>query len=143
VAYVRDFEPLADALKRVLAATSVKEDEAKRDICHAVADKKIAVQVRVATSDLSFGGRTFNRGNVGVPPHLNPDDFDWLQSRPLKRFSIGPQLAEHYSWIGGWEPRVIDLIESRAGARAAGGGWANSRLAITAGNEAGFEQHVP
>ena len=50
MAYVRDFEPLADALKRVLAATSVKEDEAKRDICHAVADKKIAVQVRSKTA---------------------------------------------------------------------------------------------
>jgi hypothetical protein len=37
-------------MKRVLAATSVKEDEAKRDICHAVADKKIAVQVRSKTA---------------------------------------------------------------------------------------------
>ena len=111
MAYVRDFEPLADALKRVLAATSVKEDQAKRDICNAVADKKIAVRVRVAISDLSFGGRTFNRGNVGVPPHLNPDDFDWLQSRPLKLFSIGPEPGQHYSWISGWEHRVIDLIE--------------------------------
>jgi hypothetical protein len=111
VAYVPDFEPLAEALKRVLAASSVKEDEAKRDICHAVADKKIAVQVRVAASDRSVGGHTFKRGNVGVPRHLNPEDFDWLQSRPLKRFSIGPQPGEHYSWIGGWEHRVIDLIE--------------------------------
>src|ERR1700730_2477810 len=36
----------------------------------------------------------------------------------------------------------LATFASRAGARAAGGGWANSRLVITAGNEAGFEQHV-
>jgi hypothetical protein len=113
VAYVRDFEPLADALKRVLAATGVKEDEAKRDICHAVADKKIAVQVRVATSDLSFGGRTFNRGNVGVRSHLNPGDFDWLQSRPSKPFSIVPQPGEHYFWYA---------------SRARGGEWSAAQV---------------
>jgi hypothetical protein len=111
VAYVRDFEPLADALKRVLAATSVKEDEAKRDICHAIADKKIAVQVRVDTSDLSFGGRTYCRGNVAVPRHLNPDDFDWLQSRPLKPFSIVPLPGENYYWYASRQGRVIELIE--------------------------------
>jgi hypothetical protein len=111
VAYIPDFEPLADALKRVLAATNVKEEEAKHDICHAVADRKIAVRVRIAASDLSFRGRTFARGNVDVPRHLIPDDLDWVQSRPLQPWSIGPEPGQHYFWYGGWADRVIDLIE--------------------------------
>jgi hypothetical protein len=103
VAYNPDWEPLADALKRVMA-TGVSEDEAKTDLCRAVADRKIDVRVRIAASD-----RTFSDGNVGVPAHLEPRDFDWVQSRPLKPWSIGPKRGEHYEWD--WENRPLDLIE--------------------------------
>jgi hypothetical protein len=107
VAYTPDWEPLADALKRVMT-TGVAENEAKTDLCRAVADRKINVRVRIAASD-SMGGQFFSDGNVGVPRHLNPDDFDWTRSRPLRPWSIGPMLGQHYSWD--WEDRPIDLIE--------------------------------
>jgi len=110
VAYTPDWEALADALKRVMAAGH-DEDRAKTDLCRAVADRKIDVRVWIAASDHAMRGRTFSDGNVGVPPRLEPRDFDWVQSRPLKPWSIGPKLGEHYSWISGWENRPLDLVE--------------------------------
>ena len=110
LAYTPDWEPLVDALKRIIA-TGVPAEEAKSDLCRAMADKEIGVRVRIAASDDSEGGQVFSKRNVGVPLHLEPRDLDWVQSRPLKPWSIGPTPGEHYYWIGGWEKRPIDLIE--------------------------------
>jgi hypothetical protein len=110
VAYTPDWEPLADALKRVMA-TGVSEDEAKTDLCRAVADRKIDVRVSIAASDYGMRGRVFSDGNVRVPPHLRPGDLDWARSRPFGQWPIGPRRGEHYAWIGGWENRPLDLIE--------------------------------
>ena len=110
MAYTPDWEPLADALKRVMATGST-EDEAKTDLCRAMADRKIGVRVTIAANELGMRGQVFSRGNVEVPPHLGPGDLDWVQSRPLKRWSIGPMPGQHYLWIGGWEERRIDFIE--------------------------------
>jgi hypothetical protein len=110
VAYTPDWEPLAHALKRIMR-TGASEDEAKIDLCRAVADRKIDVRVRIAATDYAMRGRVFSGGNVRVPAHLDPRDFDWVQSRPLAQWSIGPKLGEHYYWISGWENRPLDLIE--------------------------------
>jgi hypothetical protein len=110
VAYTPDWEPLAAALQRV-RATGVSEDEAKTDLCRAVADRRIDVRVSIAATDHGMRGQVFSDGNVGVPPHLKPRDLDWVQSRPLAQWSIGPRPGQHYTWIGGWENRPLDLIE--------------------------------
>jgi hypothetical protein len=109
VAYTPDWEPLADALKRVMDA-GASEEEAKRDLCGAVADQTIRVRVRIAESD-DRRGQLFSDGNVGVPGQLRPSDLDWVQSRPFAKWSIGPRPGEHYSWIEGWKDRALDLIE--------------------------------
>ena len=87
VAYTHEWEKLADALKRVRAATGESEEQAKIDLCNAIAGRKINVRVRVVASGSCFSG-----GNVGVPPYLAPDDLDWQHSSPLppKRWQIGP-----------------------------------------------------
>jgi hypothetical protein len=109
VAYTPNWESLADALKRVMA-TGKNEDEAKTDLCHAVADRKIDVRVRIAANDYGMRGRFFSGRNVDVPPRLEPDSLDWLQSRPLEAWSIGPMPGQHYySWS--WTNYPIDLIE--------------------------------
>jgi hypothetical protein len=110
VAYTPVWEPLADALKRVMA-TGESEAEAKIDLCRAVADRKIDVQVRIAASEYGMRGQVCSGGNVDVPVHLHPRDFDWVQSRPLKPWPIGPKFGEHYWSISGWKNRLIDLIE--------------------------------
>lgn len=112
MAYTLDWEPLADALKRVMASGAT-EDELKTDLCRAVADRKIDVRVRIEKSDRARGGQVFSDGNVGVPAHLNPADFDWKQSRPMARWPIGPRDSERDKsfWMRGWEDWPLDLIE--------------------------------
>jgi hypothetical protein len=109
VAYPPVWEKLADALKRVIA-TDVSEDEAKLDLCNAVADRKINVRVKIAASDRDRPGQVFSDGNVGVPAHLKPDDLDWVQSRPFAQWWIGPKGPENYTWFSGGN-RPLDLIE--------------------------------
>jgi hypothetical protein len=90
--------------------TGASEEEAKRDLCRAVADRKIRVRVRIAASN-DRRGPLFSSGNVDVPGHLTLSDLDWVQSRPLKKWSIGPRPGEHYAWIEGWKDRPLDLIQ--------------------------------
>jgi len=101
VRYIPDWERLADALKRVME-TGTSEEEAKTDLCRAVADRKIHVRASIRSG-------VFSNGNVRVPPHLRPEDLDWTQSRPFGPWWIGPKLGQHY-W---WDPqkRSLDLIE--------------------------------
>jgi hypothetical protein len=110
MAYTPDWEPLADALKRVMA-TGGSEDEAKTDLCRAVADGKIDVRVTISATDFEMRGQVFSDGNVDVPPHLSPGDLDWVRSRPFGQWKIGPRLIQHYTWLGGRENRPLDLIE--------------------------------
>jgi len=111
VHYVPDWEPLANALKRVLS-TGSREPEAKANICNAVADRKIAVRVSVDKSESDVGGQTLYAPNVEVPPRLKPGDFDWGSSRPVAPWLIGPHsVVEHYLPTWNWKPRKIDLIE--------------------------------
>lgn len=111
MAYIPDWESLGDALKRLTAA-GASGGEAKGDLCRAMADRKIDVRVRIAaTANRGMGGRVFSDGNVGVPLHLSAGDLDWLGSRPLARWSIGPRLGEQYAWLGGWESQPLDLVE--------------------------------
>ena len=108
--YIPHWERLGDALKRVMA-TGASEEEAKIDLCRALADRKIDVRVRIAATNYGRRGQVFSDGNVRVPPHLRPGDLDWTQSRPFAQWTIGPRVGEHYFWIGGWENRPLDFIE--------------------------------
>ena len=105
MAYVPDWLPLAGALQRV-TSTGVGEEEAKTDLCRAVADRKIVVRVRIASTGKVCSGR-----NVGVPPHLSACDLDWVKSRPLAQWGIGPVGPENYTWLEGWTKQPLDLIE--------------------------------
>ena len=107
MAYIPDWEPLADALKRVMA-TGASEEEAKTDLCRAVADGKIRVRVTIATSHYKRGS-VFSGGNVVVPAHLAPRDLDWARSRPIAQWRIGPRPGEHYFWES--ENLPLDFIE--------------------------------
>jgi hypothetical protein len=103
VAYTPDWESIADALKRVIA-TGVGENEAKSYLCGAAADGKIDVRVTITGT-----GQVFSDGNVRVPPHLKPKDLDWVHSRPVAQWLVGPRPGQHYTW--NWSERPIALVE--------------------------------
>ena len=108
--YVPDWQPLAAALERVMA-TGATEDNAKLDICRAVADRKIDVRVRIAASEYNLGGRSFSDGNVGVPLRLNPQGFRLGSFTSTEPMVDRANAGEHYTWTSGWSERSLDLIE--------------------------------
>jgi hypothetical protein len=125
MSYTSDWENLADALRR-LVASGMSESEAKRDLCHAIADRKINIRGQLGPKNpmaIVAGGvrRTLERippqgamlsaDNIGVPSHLVPIDFDWERSRPSQPWPIGSKTYEHHSWSNRWSTRQIDLIE--------------------------------
>ncbi len=133
--YIPDWQTLSDVLKQVMAC-GVTEDEAKTDLCRAIADRKIDVRVRIGASDHGMRGQVFSKDNVDVPAHLGPDDLDWVQSHPLKPWPIGPVGPQNYTWLGGWSTRAIDLIElSTADTQSIFGSSAKSKPVAKASDE--------
>jgi hypothetical protein len=101
--YIPDWERLDAAIKRMMVC-GFNRDEAREDLCHAIADSK--VQVRVA---LSNPRRIFSGGNVRSPVHLKPADIDWNHSRPTAPWWCGPMPGQHQNWDGGKED--VKLVE--------------------------------
>jgi hypothetical protein len=109
-AYIRDWERLSDALKRVMA-TGIPEDEAKSAICNAIADQKIRVRIYFLVSPTTVEGLSrrqlsprevrYVRGHE-IPPRLKSDDFDWSQSRVRKPWPKVRSPAG--SFLGHWLP---------------------------------------
>lgn len=87
--YVPEWEILADALTRV-QATGLGAEQAKKSIVWAIADRKIEVRVHCANGWVLEGTR------IDVPKRLNPEDFDWPQSRPRELWRRRPTVADHY-----------------------------------------------
>jgi hypothetical protein len=113
VPYRPIWEPLRAALERVIAS-GVAQQQAKIEICQAIADRKIGIRTLMEKGASNVGGKTLMGGNVEVPPRLDPADFDWVKSRPLARWNTGPDArnpTERYFAMWPWKPRSIELIE--------------------------------
>ena len=124
-----DWEPLADALNRFVAISGVDEQQAKGDICQAIGivDLGIDVRLRIDRADPELGGQRFSGHTVDVPGHLEPDDLDWVASRPTKSWDIDSS--------GGWDLRPIDLIELKIGDVKARANSLAIALAASSGDE--------
>jgi hypothetical protein len=118
VTYIPEWEPLAAAVTRVMAA-GAKKNDAKRDLCSAIADGNIAVRVRLAEEPYrNLPATVLSDLNLDVPSYLSPSDFDWRQSRPLKKWPIaqkypGEMILAFFARAGHLVERRIDLIELR------------------------------
>jgi len=120
VACTPEWETIKEALKRVVAAGLPKE-QAKRDLCRAMADRKIHLQLTtVADPRLNLPELTFEYSEVSR--HLSPKDIDWSNSRPspdsrawgpTPKNSAEPNSVFLSRNIGFWD-RTIVLIEVRS-----------------------------
>jgi hypothetical protein len=84
---------LGDALAP-LTAIGIDEAQSKRNICRAIADHRIKIRLCVARKKgiNSFGKRSAfaapRSDEIEIPKKLEPNDFDWQQSRPLKPWQV-------------------------------------------------------
>jgi hypothetical protein len=110
MAYVPDWETLAETLARVMMTTGLSTSEAQLDICRALKDGKLRARYTVERVQTPYRfdldpravgqpRSTFDQrdiiGRPRVPPDLNPNDIDWENSRPKspwldnRRFLVG------------------------------------------------------
>ena len=105
-----DWELLADALWRVVKTADVSEDDAKTQLCRAMAARAVAVRFRPIDYSSKGIRAVLVIPNLVVAAQLSPDDFDWIHSRPLKPSSIGPIPGLSGLWTDvQQEPVMLEL----------------------------------
>jgi hypothetical protein len=104
--YDPDWESLAQSLTRIVSL-GLDDQQAKIELCNAIADEKIKVRAFLRDDDEDFPGATFSGKEIEVPKRLKPDDFDWDQSLPKKDWYAGDPNNIRV----GWELRKFVLVE--------------------------------
>ena len=109
--YTPEWQRLAETLRHVMRA-GLNEQDAKTDLCNAIADGAVAVRVKVAGSASIGAGQVFGPTLVVVPSHLDPTDLDWDRSCPLMPWAIRRTVSQEYMGGGSGDGRPIALLET-------------------------------
>ena len=94
---------LSDAVDRLSAAHNVREDQAKLDICAAIAELKLRIRVHVSDG---HARQIAEINDIAIPDKLTPDRIEWALSRPALLHPWRTQSAD------GWQERRLTLIEA-------------------------------
>jgi hypothetical protein len=108
-AYVSEWEPLPEALARVMQARGLTREDAQAPICGGIADGSIKIRGKpgirpvdgFCAPDTVLDGKDFL-----IPSELKPADFDWENSRPNKPWVV---RRESFRPHGPWELEWIKL----------------------------------
>ena len=112
MAYVSEWERLSEALTRVIAAGGLTEDEARTDICRAIADRAVNIRGKLGrqttgplrASDTVLEGKYFQ-----IPDKIQAEELDWERSRPVKPWKVP---RENFKIPGPWELEWIELFRT-------------------------------
>ncbi len=107
--YISKWEHLPDALDRVVEATGLSKEAAQADICRAVFDGVIEIRAGLGehnTRPMRSGGTMLGGDAFQIPTPLNPEDFDWQRSRPIKPWFV---RREAFRQPGYWNLKWIEL----------------------------------
>ena len=104
------WEHLANVLAR-LVATGIDEAQAKRNICCAIADRRVSIRFRVAGEEgIDSVGTVRSGAEIEIPADLKPRDLDWHGSHLLKHWRNAPQGKNAYIEIV-WSDQSIECFQ--------------------------------
>jgi hypothetical protein len=90
MSYVRAWQQLSEAIESIVAVAGCSREEAQTDLCHAIADRTVRIQVKLMrhptrgiTSDNVLDGK-----DLSIPDAIKPADLDWENSRPRRPWGI-------------------------------------------------------
>jgi hypothetical protein len=112
MAYVSEWERLSEALTRIMAAGGLAEDEARTDICRAIADRAVKIRGKLGwhtTSPLRAPHTVLETKDFQIPSEIKPEDLDWERSRPVKPWIV---RRENFKPSGHWELEWIELFRT-------------------------------
>ena len=108
MAYEGEWLRLSEALTRVMEAAGISKEEARAEICRAVADRRIRIRGELGrlttthtTSAEVLAGKAFE-----IPTDLGAENLDWAQSCPLGTWFV---RRDHFRLQGHWSLEWIEL----------------------------------
>ena len=107
--YSPKWERLHDALNCLMRA-GVTENDAKQSICNAIADRAIEIRLtlreRIPTGT-TVRDKVLDGADVEIPAHLEPQQMDFEDSRPLKPWVV---KRERIAYLAGyWHIEWIEV----------------------------------
>jgi hypothetical protein len=119
--YVRIWERLSDALRRVMAATGASRADAQLAICQAMADRAIRIRAQLKTwrrhNTCMKSNALLESPAFEIPPVIRPTDLDWEASCPKDTWVVVPGAHSlDGPWSLAWiELRISDVTEVLCG----------------------------
>lgn len=111
--YTPEWEPIGEALERVVAS-GVSAKQAKRNLCSAMADRKVDVRLTTVGKEprQNLPELTFEYSDIS--PHLSPRDIAWSGSRASRRSAAwGPKPHNPAEPVGFFIQRALPFADTR------------------------------
>jgi hypothetical protein len=88
--YLPGWERLSDAATSVMTAAGIANDEARSNICQAIADRKVKIRGKLGrhTTKPIRSSTVLEGKDFEIPTDLKLEDLDWERSRPLKPWFV-------------------------------------------------------
>jgi hypothetical protein len=111
MAYVPAWERLSAAIIRVMAAAGLSKDQAKADICRAIADGAVKIRGKLERHTTKhFRSNTVLEGkDFHIPPEIKSEHLDWERSRPMKPWLVRRGAS---ALPGHWDLEWIELFRT-------------------------------
>ena len=107
--------------------------QARIDICRALADRAINFRARLKKQASGLTSKEIlERAAFEVPRRIEPGEFDWEQSRPLRPWRLNRPHPNHGLWELAWiELSVADIINVFGAPQAVGKAARSTERALT------------
>ena len=90
MAYVLKWERLSNTVARVMATAGRSKDEARSDICRAIADRTVRIQGKMGRHAIrgTYDSTVLAGNDIQIPTKISPEDLDWENSRPVRPWFV-------------------------------------------------------